>query len=84
MHKLDLAFALSVLGRFQSNPGVAHWNAGKKVFWYLKRTQDHVLCYNYVDNLELVCYTDADLEGCVDDRMSTSGYIFMFARGAVS
>ncbi|KAI5316435.1 hypothetical protein L3X38_036142 [Prunus dulcis] len=27
----DLAFSISVLGRFQSNPGQAHWIAGKKV-----------------------------------------------------
>ncbi|CAL8993085.1 unnamed protein product [Prunus brigantina] len=27
----DLAFSISVLGRFQSNPGQAHWIASKKV-----------------------------------------------------
>lgn len=82
--KPDLAFTLSVLGMFQSNHGMAYWNAGKKVLRYLKRTQSYVLCYNYVDNLELVCYTDADLGGCVDDRLSTSGYIFMLVKGTVS
>ena len=80
----DLAFVLSVLGRFQSNPGLAHWNAGKKVLRYLKRTQSFVLSYQHVDNLELVCYTDADLGGCVDDKMSTNGYVLMICEGAVS
>ncbi|CAL2224945.1 unnamed protein product [Prunus armeniaca] len=80
----DLAFALSVLGRFQSNPGIAHWNASKKVLRYLQKTKSYVLCYHYVDSLDLVCYSDADLGGCVDDRMSTSGYVFILAGGAVS
>lgn len=34
----DLAFALSLLGTFQSNPSIAYWNAGKKVLRYLKKT----------------------------------------------
>lgn len=73
----NLAFALSVLGMFQSNPR-------EKVLRYLKRMQSYVLCYSYVDNLELVYYTDVDLGGCVDDKLSTSGYIFMLAKGTVS
>lgn len=40
----DLAFVLSVLGRFQLNLGLAHWNAGKKVLRYMKRTESYVLC----------------------------------------
>lgn len=47
-------------------------------------TQSFVMGYQHVDNLELVCYTDADLGGCVDDRMSTSGYVLMLYGGAVS
>ncbi|BBG99469.1 transposable element gene [Prunus dulcis] len=39
----DLAFAVSMLGRFQSNPGQAHWVAGKKVMRYLQRTKDYKL-----------------------------------------
>lgn len=31
----DLAFAISVLGRFQANLGVSHWVAAKKVLCYL-------------------------------------------------
>ncbi|XP_068309679.1 secreted RxLR effector protein 161-like [Pyrus communis] len=80
----DLAFAVSVLGRFQSNPGTAHWVAAKKVLRYLKRTRDFMLTYSYVDKLELVGFTDSDLAGCVDDRKSTNGYIFLLANGAVS
>ncbi|XP_050122962.1 secreted RxLR effector protein 161-like [Malus sylvestris] len=80
----DLAFAVSVLGRFQSNPGASYWVAAKKVLRYLKRTRDFMLTYSHVDKLELVGFMDSDLAGCVDNRKSTHGYIFLLANGAVS
>ena len=80
----DLAFAISVLGRYQSNPGEQHWVAAKKVLRYLQRTKSFMLVYKKVENLELVGYTDADFAGCVDDRRSTSGYLFFLAGAAVS
>ena len=43
-----------------------------------------MLMYRRTDNLEIISYSDLDFAGCVDSRKSTSGYIFMFAGGAVS
>ena len=43
-----------------------------------------MLTYKRTDNLEVVCYTDADLAGDEDDRKSTSGYIFTLAGGEIS
>ena len=39
--------------------------------------------YRQTDNLEIIGYSDSNFDGCVDSRKSTSGYIFMFAGGAV-
>ncbi|KAI5316518.1 hypothetical protein L3X38_036225 [Prunus dulcis] len=80
----DLAFAVSVLGRFQSNPGQARWVATKKVLRYLQRTKNCKLVYRQSEDLELVGYADADLGGCVDSMKSTSGFVFLFESGAVS
>ena len=80
----DIAYAVGVLGRYQSNPGVDHWRAAKKVMRYLQGTKDYMLMYRQTDNLDLVGYSDADFAGCVDSRKSTSGYIFIMAGGAVS
>jgi len=33
--RLDLAFTTGMLGRYQSNPGKAHWIAIKKALWYM-------------------------------------------------
>ena len=80
----DIAYAVGVLRRYQSNPGVDHWRAAKKVMRYLQGTKDYMLMYRQTDNLDLVGYSDADFAGCVDSRKSTSGYIFIMAGGAVS
>ena len=43
-----------------------------------------MLTYRWTDELEVIGYSDSDFAGCVDSCKSTSGYIFMFASGAVS
>ncbi|KAL4342158.1 hypothetical protein GQ457_08G026470 [Hibiscus cannabinus] len=39
----DIAFAVGMLGRYQSNPGIDHWRAAKKVLRYLKGTKEYML-----------------------------------------
>ena len=58
--------------------------AAKKVKRYLQRMKDYMLVYRKVDNLEVIGYSDSDFAGCVDDMKSTSGYVFILARGAIS
>lgn len=80
----DLAFSISVLGRYQSDPGIAHWKATKKVLRYMQRTKGHMLVYKRTDSLELVGYTDSDFAGCKDTSQSTSSFVFMMGGGAVA
>ncbi|WVZ54112.1 hypothetical protein U9M48_004967 [Paspalum notatum var. saurae] len=80
----DLAFTTGMLGRYQKNPGVEHWIAVKKTLQYLQGTKSLMLTYRKSNALEIVGYSDADWAGCKDTRKSTSGYIFILARGAIS
>jgi hypothetical protein len=41
----DVALALSLTSRFQSNPGMSHWSAVKSILKFCKRTKDMVLAY---------------------------------------
>ena len=41
----DVAFALSVMSRFQANPGESHWEAVKCILKYMRRTKDLFLVY---------------------------------------
>lgn len=80
----DIAYITGMLGRYQSNPGLDHWKAAKKVLRYLQGTKDHKLVYKRSDNLEVIGYSDSDFAKCKDDKKSTSGYIFMLSGGPIS
>ena len=80
----DIAFAIRVLGRYQSNRGIDHWRAAKKVMRCLQGTKDYMLMYRQTYSLEVIDYFDVDFVGCVDSRKSTSCYIFKLATGAIS
>jgi hypothetical protein len=43
--RLDVALALSLTSRFQSNPGMSHWSAVKSILKFCRRTKDMVLAY---------------------------------------
>jgi len=80
----DISFATRMLGRYQSNPGMEHWKAAKKVVRNLQGTKDHMLTYRRSDHLELIGYSDSNFTGCVDTRKSTLGFVFILVGGAVS
>ena len=82
----DIAYAISVLARFSSNPGMRHWTAVKHVFRYLKGTIDLQLEYGpdsrNDDLLTVIC--DADHGGNRDNGRSTTGYMIKVGSGIVS
>ncbi|KAM1644665.1 hypothetical protein EV1_006205 [Malus domestica] len=80
----DIAYAVSITSRYQSNPGSEHWTAVKTVLKYLRRTKDTFLVYGGASELRVEGYTDADFQSDVDDRSSNSGYVFTLNGGAVS
>ena len=71
----DICYAVGIVGRYQSNPGLAHWTAVKTIFNYLRRTRDYMLVYGSKD-LILVGYKDSDFQTDRDSRKSTSGLVF--------
>jgi hypothetical protein len=79
----DIAFITGLIGRFQTNPGLKHWEANKKALCYLQGTKNLMLTYRKSDELESMGYADADFASG-DSRKSTSGYIFTLAGGAIS
>ena len=81
---LDIAFVVGVLGRYLSDHGQSYWNATKKVLKYVQGIKDLMLTYRCTNTLEVVGFSDSDYAGCVDDKKSTFGFIFMMAEGAVS
>ena len=84
----DIAFAVSELSRFVSNPGKPHLEAAKRVFRYLKKTMHLGLVYRSSPSTmppnTLWGYVDSDWAGCPDSRRSTSGLVFMLNGAAIS
>ena len=76
--------AISLAGRYQSNPGVDHWTAVKNILTYLKRTKDMFLIYGGEKELVVNGYVDASLDTDPDDSKSQTGYIFILNGGAIS
>jgi len=79
-----ISFAVGMLGRYQSNPGLDHWKAAKKVLRYLQGIKNHMLAYKRSGHLEVIGYTDSDFAGCIDTRKSTFGYVYLLAEGVIS
>lgn len=80
----DIGFTIGMLVWYQSNLGMDHWKATKKVLRYLQGTKDYMLTYGRSDHLKVVGYSYSNYAGCVDFWKSTIGYIFLLACGAVS
>ncbi len=79
----DLAYPISVVSQHMARPGSKHWMAVKRIMRYLKKTIDVKLCLGGFD-IVLSGYCDADYAGDMDDRKSTTGYMFKVGLGAVS
>ena len=58
-----ITYVVGMLGRYQSNPGIDHWKAVKKVLRYLQGTKDYMLTYRRTNNLDIIGYSDSDYAG---------------------
>ena len=71
-----------------SKPGKEHWTTVKRVFRYLCGTSDYGLCYQgrprFDSVLDIRGFVDSDWARDLDQRRSTSGYVFNLFGGAVS
>ncbi|PNX88119.1 putative copia-type protein [Trifolium pratense] len=80
----DLAFSVCLVARFMERPTEIHVVAVKRILRYLKGTISYGLWYKREKNDELTGWSDSDYAGDLDDRKSTSGYVFMIGSKVVS
>ncbi|XP_031259821.1 secreted RxLR effector protein 161-like [Pistacia vera] len=81
----DLSFAISLLSRFMSNPGIEHWVALKWTLRYINTTMYVGLEYcKRTPALDLVGYVDSDFAGDRDSRKSTTAYYFTLGGNCIS
>lgn len=80
----DIYFAVSYISRFMTAPKADHWIVAKRVLRYVKGTSNYGILYSRCNDPKLIGYTDSDWAGSVDDKKSTSGYVFSLGSGAVT
>ena len=84
----DLAHAVSVLGRYVHNPSEKHWLAYDRIARYLAKTKDMRIVFGSSDSRHgqrgMYAYSDSDWGGSLDDRRSTSAYVFFLGGAAIS
>ena len=78
-----IAYSVSKLSRYMSNPGVDHWKAIIRVLRYLRYTQNYGLHYTRYPTV-LEGYSDANWIYDIKDTKSTSGYVCTLGGAAVS
>jgi hypothetical protein len=72
------------VSRFQAAPKESHLLAVKRIFIYLKGTEEFGLWYPKRKDPSLVSYIDVDWVSCIYDKRSTSGANFYLGDCLVS
>ena len=80
----DIMFVVSFISRFMELPNNTHWKVGKRILRYIAGTTNFGIQYTPNSNFKLIGYTDSDFAGSIDDRKSTSSYVFSFGSGSVA
>jgi hypothetical protein len=81
----DLMYGVSLISRYMSRPTMSHWLAAKRILRYLKWSTELGILYTKNEGFsKLLVFTDSGYAGDLDDRRSTSGYVFMIGSGVVS
>jgi hypothetical protein len=80
----DIMFIVSLISRYMSKLTELHLQAAKRTLRYLKGTVSYGILYKRGEAEELLAFTDSDYAGDVEDRKSTSEYVFLMNSGVVS
>ncbi|KAM7516529.1 hypothetical protein LguiA_006112 [Lonicera macranthoides] len=80
----DIVYPVSLISRFISDPSILHFAAAKRILRYIQGTKNHGLKYIKEQQNKLIGFTDSDWAGSLDDRKSTSGFVFCLGSNVIS
>ncbi|KAL0322888.1 UNVERIFIED_CONTAM: Retrovirus-related Pol polyprotein from transposon TNT 1-94 [Sesamum angustifolium] len=81
----DIAYAVSCLSRFMSNPGTIHWEALKWLFRYLNGSNNSGIKFSKCsEGIKLIGYVDSNYANDRDSRRSTTSYVFTLCGACIS
>jgi Reverse transcriptase (RNA-dependent DNA polymerase) len=82
-YRPDIAQVVGVLSRYRGSPTTPYWGGALRVVRYLLSTKSYGLKLGGSD-IPLQGFVDANFAGDLDDRKSTTGFVFLVYGGAVS
>ncbi|XP_047331455.1 secreted RxLR effector protein 161-like [Impatiens glandulifera] len=80
----DILFSVRIISRFKEVPMMEHMKATKRILRYFKGTIYFGLLYSSSKEFQLVGYSDSDFAKDIDDRKSTTGFVFFMGCNAIS
>ena len=86
----DIAYSVTMLSRFATNPSESHWRSAIHILRYLKGMKAQKLRYDGSLSLELnpraglIGFSDSTWASDTADRRSITGHAFFIANGAIS
>ena len=80
----DLAQVVRAISKFLLNPRRSHWDVVKWIFRYLMVTIDYDIMFSRQESdPSIMRYVDVDYAKDLDDRRSTTGYVFTLGKGPI-
>ena len=79
----DIAYAVTKLVQFATNPSQEHLTSAKYICRYLAGTKDYSIVYNGKMAKGTAAYTDSDWASDPITRQSVTGYFFKLASGPI-
>ncbi|XP_050897081.1 secreted RxLR effector protein 161-like [Lathyrus oleraceus] len=72
----NILYVVGVVSRYMEAPTTTHFKTAKRILRYIKGTTNFGLHYYSSNSYEIIGYSDSDLSGDLDDRKSTTGFVF--------
>jgi hypothetical protein len=76
----DILYGVGLISRYMETPDQSHLNAAKRILRYIKGTINEGMFYTSSTNFNLVGYSDSDWGRDLDERKSTTGFVFFHGR----
>ena len=78
----DILYSVGIISRFMEEPTTTHFKMAKRILRYIKGTIGYGLSYVSSSNFDVVGYCDSDWSSDLDDRKSTTGFVFFIGETA--